>query len=157
MSGSGRYGKFRYGSIEQRSSDAPPSRRRGTADLKPSEAEVLGRGLALNPAHREGYDWDLVVSSSGSLLMTGGFDEYVKDMAYKTAKRLYDVRGEQINPELIADLELDIELIVASEERTQSVSAIAVSRPEENTIRVDVEAVLIGGYRRTSTFGLPAP
>ena len=140
----GRYGAFRWGSVEGAEPErAPPSPRRPERVDHPTPEEALGVGFALNPAHLPGYDWDLRVDNTGALMLTAGMDEYAKNIAFMTAARADDLRGRRLTANAIEDTKLIIQRILEADPLTKTLRRLEM-RPAErepDTLLIDLSVV----------------
>lgn len=140
----GRYGWFRWGGAEGAvSGEGVPEPRSPERVTHPTDEEALGAGLALNPAHRDGYDWDLQVDSTGALISTRGMDEYAKDVAFATARQSGQLRGELLTANALEDLKLTLRQILEADPRTKSLRRLDLQRSDRDADTLVVEASLI--------------
>lgn len=140
----GRYGHFRWGYAEgaEQSIEAPKPRSPERVE-HPADEEALGAGLALNPAHYQGYDWDLRVDSTGALISTRGIDEYAKDLAFQTASEADALRGERLSANAIEDTKLLMQRVLEADPRTKTIRRLDMrpSDAEDDTLLVDASVV----------------
>lgn len=156
MTGTGRYGYFRYGEIEHESAESRPRLHRGAETDGVSAEEALGAGIALKTTEHEGYDWDFVIGADGGFASTTGLDEYAKDMAWATADEAYDLLGAHMTPDAVADLEIAIESVIRSDPRTFSVESIGVAQGRDpDTLRIAAEFTVASGRRHAVIFPVP--
>lgn len=156
MTGQGRYGLFLYGDREP----VPISgaaRLRKAQEPSPTIVEALGSGVALNPADLDGYNWDFRIDSSGALATTEGLDEYAKDMAFSTARESGNLLGNLMNANDIAGLELDLQFLYITDDRTESVRAINVRKHPDLWDTIIIEAELLAQDDEFHTLIFPVP
>ena len=141
----GRYGKFLWGSVE--GAEPPrkaPKPRRPERVEHPTDEEALGTGFALNPAHLQGYDWDLRVDSTGALMLTTGIDEYVKDLAFQTASESGELRGDRMTANAIEDTKLLLQRVLEADPRTKTIRRLGLqpSDRDADTLLIDLSVVV---------------
>lgn len=158
MSGRERYGyyKFGYGSVEDESSTRSLRFRFLAERVTPEQAFGAGIALATNE-DEDSYDWDFVIDHTGALAVTVGIDEFLKDMAFQTAREFHQLLGGLNTPEERADLELEIISIFQSDDRILDIRSVSVTNFTVDSIDVEVSIIGEDNALHEDIFPVPLP
>jgi hypothetical protein len=147
MIGFARYGEFRWGESSDRGDQQARGPRYKRRDRGPTPAELFGSGLKLNAEDDPNYTFDLAVED-GSFVVSGGYVELHKDIAYRLTAALRDVVGGLGDPEEIADIRLAVQQALP-DNRIQRVDSVRVRKPA----RPDRQGLLVIESDVTTTNG----
>jgi len=147
MIGLARYGEFRWGESSDRGDQQARGPRYKRRDRGPTPAELFGSGLKLNAEDDPNYTFDLTVED-GSFVVSEGYVELDKDIAYRLTAALRDVVGGLSSPEEIADIRLAVQQALP-DDRIQRVDSVRVRKP----VRPDRQGLLVIETDVTTTNG----
>lgn len=106
-------------------------------DLTPKEA--FGTGLAFE------QDWDVDVSTGGSLGLVDGLDVLGRDLAFGISRRVRedDLRGRRFTDDLRADLRIAVRGVARQDSRVDRVAELTVTEADNAQTTAEVELIVI--------------